>query len=73
MHVAVRNYRSDPNGRGYHRTDRRVHLRHDGSNFRIDSCQYVYNLSASELGVGTYRVDIQINAQVLGSAIFQLK
>jgi len=44
-----------------------------GSNFRIDSCQYIYNLSASALGVGTYRVDIQINGTVVGSAIFQLK
>ena len=44
-----------------------------GSNFRIDSCQYVYNLSASALGVGTYRVDIVINGQVVGSGIFQLK
>ena len=44
-----------------------------GSNFRIDSCQYVYNLSASALGVGTYRVDIKINGQVVGSGIFQLK
>jgi hypothetical protein len=44
-----------------------------GSNFRIDSCQYVYNLSASALGVGTYRVDIMINGTVVGSAIFQLK
>jgi hypothetical protein len=44
-----------------------------GSNFRIDSCQYVYNLSASALGVGTYRVDIKINNQVVGSATFQLK
>jgi hypothetical protein len=44
-----------------------------GSNFRIDSCQYVYNLSASALGVGTYRVDIIINGQVVGSCIFQLK
>src|SRR4029077_6344661 len=44
-----------------------------GSNFRIDSCQYIYNLSASALGVGTYRVDIQINGQVVGSGIFQLK
>ena len=44
-----------------------------GSNFRIDSCQYVYNLSASALGVGTYRVDILINGQVVGSGIFQLK
>lgn len=44
-----------------------------GSNFRIDSCQYVYNLSASALGVGTYRVDIMINGQAVGSGIFQLK
>jgi len=44
-----------------------------GSNFRIDSCQYIYNLSASALGVGTYRVDIKINNQIVGSAIFQLK
>jgi hypothetical protein len=44
-----------------------------GSNFRIDSCQYVYNLSATALGVGTYRVDIEINGQVVGSAVFQLK
>jgi hypothetical protein len=44
-----------------------------GSNFRIDSCQYVYNLSASALGIGTYRVDIEINGQVVGSGIFQLK
>jgi hypothetical protein len=44
-----------------------------GSNFRIDSCQYVYNLSASALGVGTYRVDIKINGQAVGSGIFQLK
>jgi len=44
-----------------------------GSNFRIDSCQYIYNLSASALGVGTYRVDIIINGQVAGSATFQLR
>ena len=44
-----------------------------GSNFRIDSCQYVYNLSASALGVGTYRVDIRINGTVVGSGIFGLK
>jgi hypothetical protein len=44
-----------------------------GSNFRIDGCQYVYNLSASALGVGTYRIDITINGQVVGSAIFKLK
>jgi Chlamydia polymorphic membrane protein (Chlamydia_PMP) repeat len=44
-----------------------------GSNFRIDTCQYVYNLSASALGVGTYRVDILIDGQVVGSTTFQLK
>jgi Concanavalin A-like lectin/glucanases superfamily len=44
-----------------------------GSNFRINGCQYIYNLTASALGVGTYRVDIKINGQVVGSAVFQLK
>src|SRR6266550_3401398 len=44
-----------------------------GSNFRIDSCQYIYNLSASALGVGTYRIDIKINGQVVGSATFALR
>jgi len=44
-----------------------------GSNFRIDSCQYVYNLSSSALGPGTYRVDININGQTVGSGIFGLK
>ena len=45
----------------------------NGSNFRIDSCQYVYNVAASALGVGTYRVDIMINNQVVGSASFALR
>jgi hypothetical protein len=44
-----------------------------GSNFRIESCQYVYNLSSGALGAGTYRVDIMINGQVVGSGSFQLK
>jgi len=44
-----------------------------GSNFRIDSCQYVYNLNSRALGVGIYRVDILINGQVVGSATFELK
>ena len=44
-----------------------------GSNFRIDSCQYIYNLSASALGAGTYRVDIIINGQVVGSTTFVLR
>ena len=43
-----------------------------GSNFRIDSCQYVYNVNARALGVGTYRVDILINGQVVGNAVFGL-
>ena len=44
-----------------------------GSNFRIDSCQYIYNLSANALGVGTYRIDVMINGQVVGSATFVLR
>lgn len=44
-----------------------------GSNFRIDSCQYIYNLGSSALGSGTYRVDIKINGGVVGIAAFQLK
>jgi hypothetical protein len=43
-----------------------------GSNFRISNCQYVYNVSASVLGPGTYQVDIVINGQVVGSATFGL-
>jgi Chlamydia polymorphic membrane protein (Chlamydia_PMP) repeat len=43
-----------------------------GSNFRIDSCQYVYNLNSRALGVGTYRVDILIDGQVVGSTVFGL-
>ena len=43
-----------------------------GSNFRIDSCQYVYNLNSRALAVGTYRVDILMNGQVVGSAVFGL-
>ena len=44
-----------------------------GSNFKIAGCQYEYNLNSKALGAGTYRVDIKINNQVVGSAIFQLK
>jgi len=44
-----------------------------GSDFRISNCQYVYNIAASSLGVGTYRVDISINGAVVGSGIFGLK
>ncbi len=44
-----------------------------GSNFRIDSCQYVYNLNSGALGVGTYRVDIKIGGIIVGSATFRLQ
>lgn len=44
-----------------------------GSNFRIDSCQYVYNLSTGALGPGTYRVEISIGGSVVGSGTFGLK
>ena len=45
----------------------------NGSNFRIDGCQYHYNLTSSALGIGTYRVDILINGHVVGSATFKLR
>jgi hypothetical protein len=46
-----------------------------GPNFRIDTtkCQYVYNLAASSLGTGTYRVNISIGGTVVGSGTFALK
>ena len=44
-----------------------------GSNFRISSCKYVYNLGASSLGPGTYKVYISIGGSVAGSATFALK
>ena len=44
-----------------------------GSIFRIEGCQYHYNLYSNALGAGTYRVDILIDGQVVGSATFQLK
>ena len=44
-----------------------------GSNFRINSCQYVYNLNSGALGVGTYRVEIKINGTIVGSVTFGLK
>jgi hypothetical protein len=43
------------------------------SSFRIDSCQYVYNLSLKSLSAGTYQVDIKISGQVVGSATFELR
>jgi hypothetical protein len=44
-----------------------------GSNFRINSCQYVYNLNSGALGAGTYRVDIKINGSVVGTSMFGLQ
>jgi hypothetical protein len=45
----------------------------NGSYFRISACQYVYNLSAQSLGTGSYRADILIGSQVVGSGTFGLK
>ena len=47
----------------------------DGVNFRLNSksCQYHYNLAASELRSGTYRVDISINGIMVGHAVFALE
>ena len=44
-----------------------------GSNFRISNCQYVYNLAASSLGTGTYKVNISIGGTAVGSGTFALK
>lgn len=46
-----------------------------GPNFRIDqtACQYVYNIAASFLGVGTYWVDISINGISAGHTVFALQ
>jgi hypothetical protein len=43
-----------------------------GSNFRIDDCQYIYNLSSSALGEGSYQVDILLGGAVVGGASFKL-
>ena len=46
-----------------------------GSGFGIDqaACQYAYSLGASQLGAGTYRVDISINDIFVGHAVFALR
>jgi probable HAF family extracellular repeat protein len=44
----------------------------NGTFFRT-GCQYHYNLAASLLGVGTYRVEISINGIMVGHAVFALK
>ena len=38
----------------------------------LTNSQYIYNLRSSALGPVTYRVDIKINGNVVGNAIFQL-
>jgi hypothetical protein len=45
----------------------------NGNNFRISSCQYIYNLQSSALGPGQYKVGISINNEVVGVAYFALK
>jgi hypothetical protein len=44
-----------------------------GTSFRVDNCQYVYNLNSGALGAGTYSVDVLIDNQVAGSGVFQLR
>jgi WD40-like Beta Propeller Repeat len=44
-----------------------------GSDFRIDSCRYVYNLSLKSLTAGIYRAKIVIEGQTVGSATFELR
>ena len=44
-----------------------------GSNFRSDGCHYFYNLAASALGPGIYRVDILVGGSFAGAGIFALK
>jgi hypothetical protein len=45
----------------------------NGSSFRVTDCQYVYNLNAKTLPAGTYRVEIRIDGQTVGSATFDLR
>ena len=64
MRIAASNYRCDPDSRGrdgrHNEAVYSMFRRYSGSNFRIDSCQYVYNLNSGALGIGhLYRVDHQ--------------
>lgn len=45
----------------------------NGTSFRVSDCQYVYNLGASNLGPGRYKVQITISGLVAGSGIFGLQ
>jgi len=44
-----------------------------GSNFRVSGCQYIYNLAASAVGPGQYKVGLMIGTEVVGIAYFELK
>jgi hypothetical protein len=44
-----------------------------GSNFRIDTCHYVYNVTSGSLGTGTYVVAINIDGAAVGTGTFSLK
>ena len=44
-----------------------------GSNFRIDGCQYIYNLATSSLGPGAYVVEVRVDGNRVGLANFALK
>lgn len=44
-----------------------------GPDFRISDCQYIYNLPVKSLESGTYRVDILIDGELAGSAVFLLE
>jgi len=44
-----------------------------GSNFRTQSCQYVYNLVTGALGSGSYVVQAKIGGIVVGTATFGLR
>jgi hypothetical protein len=44
-----------------------------GSNFRVSGCQYIYNLAASAVGAGQYKVGLQIGNEIVGIAYFELK
>jgi len=44
-----------------------------GSDFRVSSCQYVYNLASGSLGAGTYLVEIKVASATIGTATFALR
>ena len=45
----------------------------NGTSFRIGGCQYVYNLGTSNLGAGSYKVQITISGSLVGSGSFGLQ